>query len=155
MCERRFDEGGLLVICPDELIVGSHHLPSAVGVNTSGRPHSGRLGLAEGASNENQVVAKGLLQDIVARGVTPDWRRLLVIAGSKALRAAVGAVLGRQNPVPAAARCRHHKIENVMGYLPEHPRGGNVLETPSLFCPLTFNRKSCRQQRFLALSRAG
>ena len=44
-------------------------------------------------------------------------RYLFVIDGSKALRAAIDAVFGEQNPVQ---RCRHHKVENVMGYLPEH-----------------------------------
>jgi hypothetical protein len=29
-------------------------------------------------------------------------------------------VFSRRNPVQ---RCRHHKIENVMGYLPEHLKG--------------------------------
>ena len=43
-------------------------------------------GLAAGAS-ENQVVAKGLLEDLVRRGVRPDRRRLFVIDGSKAQRA--------------------------------------------------------------------
>ncbi len=42
---------------------------------------------------------------------------MLVIDGSKALRAAIDAVLGAENPVQ---RCRHYKLENVMGYLPEH-----------------------------------
>ena len=44
-------------------------------------------------------------------------RWLVVIDGSKAPRAAVDAVFGPENPVQ---RCRHHKIENLMGYLPEH-----------------------------------
>src|SRR2546422_11434775 len=36
--------------------------------------------------------------------------------GSKALRAAIDAVFGTESPVQ---RCRHHKLENVSGYLPE------------------------------------
>lgn len=113
LCERRFEDLDLLVIYLDGLVFGEHHLLAAVGVDSEGRKHV--LGLAEGAS-ENQVVAKGLLETLVARGVTPDRRRLFVIDGSKALRAAIAAVFGSQNPVQ---RCRHHKIENVMGYLPE------------------------------------
>ena len=42
---------------------------------------------------------------------------MFVIDGSKVLRAAIDAVFGGENPVQ---RCRRHKIENVMGYLPEH-----------------------------------
>jgi putative transposase len=71
--------------------------------------------LAEGAS-ENQVVAKGLLDDLVRRGVKLDRKYLFVIDGSRALRTAIAAVFGAKHPVQ---RCRHHKIENVMGYLPE------------------------------------
>ncbi len=114
LCERRFDDLDLLVIYLDGLVFGEHHLLAAVGVDREGCKHM--LGLAEGAS-ENQVVAKGLLEDLVRRGVRPNRRRLFVIDGSKALRAAIDAVLGAHNPVQ---RCRHHKIENVMGYLPEH-----------------------------------
>ncbi len=113
MCERRFDDLDLLVIYLDGVRFGEHHVLVAVGVDAEGCKHV--LGLAEGAS-ENQVVAKGLLEDLVRRGVKPDRRRLFVIDGSKALRAAIDAVFGRQNPVQ---RCRRHKIENVMGYLPE------------------------------------
>jgi transposase-like protein len=114
LCERRFDDLDILVIYLDGLIFGSHHVLAAVGVDSSGSKHV--LGIAEGAS-ENQVVAKGLLENLVARGLDPKRKRLFVIDGSKALRAAINAVFGEQNPVQ---RCRHHKIENVMGYLPEH-----------------------------------
>jgi putative transposase len=114
LCERRLDELDLLILYLDGLIFGHHHVLAAVGVDSSGHKHV--LGLAEGAS-ENQVVARGLLENLVARGLDPKRRYLFVIDGSKALRAAIDAVFGERNPVQ---RCRHHKIENVMGYLPEH-----------------------------------
>jgi putative transposase len=113
LCERRFDAVQLLVIYLDGVIFGDHHVLVAVGVDGEGRKHV--LGLAEGAS-ENQVVAKGLLEDLVRRGVKLDRKYLFVIDGSKALRAAIDAVFGAKHPVQ---RCRCHKIENVMGYLPE------------------------------------
>jgi putative transposase len=113
LCERRFDAVKLLAIYLDGVIFGDHHVLVAMGVDGEGKKHV--LGLAEGAS-ENQVVAKGLLQDIVRRGVKLDRKYLFVIDGSKALRAAIDAVFGVKHPVQ---RCRHHKIENVMGYLPE------------------------------------
>ena len=53
---------------------------------------------------------------MVRRGVKLDRKYLFVIDGSKVLRAAIDAVFGGKHPVQ---RCRHHKIENVMGYLPE------------------------------------
>jgi putative transposase len=113
LCERRLGELELLVLYLDGVIFGEHHVLVAVGVDREGHKHV--LGLAEGAS-ENQAVAKGLLEDLVRRGLRTDRKYLFVIDGSKALRAAVDAVFGTENPVQ---RCRHHKIENVMGYLPE------------------------------------
>lgn len=46
------------------------------------------LGLAEGTS-ENRVVAQGLLEALVRRGLKLDRKYLFVIDGSKALRAAI------------------------------------------------------------------
>ena len=114
LCERRWDQVELLVIYLDGIRFGVHHVLAAVGVDTGGNKHV--LGIAEGAS-ENQMVAQGLLERLVQQGVDPKRRYLFVIDGSKALRAAIDAVFGTTNPVQ---RCRHHKIENVMSYLPEH-----------------------------------
>ncbi len=114
LCERRWEKVELLVIYLDGIVFGDHQVLAAVGVDAGGNKHV--LGIAEGAS-ENQVVAQGLLERLVAQGVDPKRHYLFVIDGSKALRAAIDAVFGGQNPVQ---RCRHHKIENVMSYLPEH-----------------------------------
>ena len=61
-CYRRWDEVDLLVFYLDGVRFGEHHVLVAVGVDGEGRKHV--LGLAEGAS-ENQVVARGLLEDLV------------------------------------------------------------------------------------------
>jgi putative transposase len=114
LCERRLDELDLLILYLDGVLFGEHHVLVAVGVDEKGKKHV--LGIAEGAS-ENQAVARGLLEDLVRRGLKTDRKYLFVIDGSKALRAAIDAVFGAKQPVQ---RCRHHKIENVMGYLPEH-----------------------------------
>src|SRR5205814_3572000 len=102
LCERRLDDLVLLVLYLDGVIFGEHHVLVALGVDVEGRKHV--LGLAEGAS-ENQVVARDVLEDLVRRGVKPDRKYLFVIDGSKALRAAIDAVFGAENPVQ---RCRHH-----------------------------------------------
>ena len=114
LCERRLDELELLILYLDGVIFGEHHVLVAVGVDEKGNKDV--LGIAEGAS-ENQTVAKGLLEDLVRRGLKTDRKYLFVIDGSKALRLAIDAVFGAENPVQ---RCRHHKLENVLGYLPEH-----------------------------------
>ncbi len=117
LCERRFDELDILIIYIDGVQFGAHHVIVALGVDSQAHKHV--LGLAEGAT-ENAVVATGLLEDLVERGVDAGRRRLFVIDGSKALRKAIDAVFGSGNPVQ---RCRTHKVRNVVGYLPEELKG--------------------------------
>jgi transposase-like protein len=116
LLERRFDDQDILIVYLDGLIFGAHHVIVALGVDSQGRKHV--LGLADGAS-ENAAACRRLLEDLVARGVKPGRRRLFVIDGSKALRAAVDAVYGQNNPVQ---RCRAHKIRNVLDQLPKAQR---------------------------------
>src|SRR2546425_10363045 len=85
----------LLVLYIDGVIFGEHHVLGAVGVDAEGRKHV--LGLAEGAS-ENQVVATGLLEDLVRRGLKTQRKDLFVIDGSKALPAASDAGFGTERP---------------------------------------------------------
>ena len=113
LLERRFEDKDILIIYLDGLVLGGHHVVAALGVDPQGVKHV--LGLSAGAS-ENATVVKGLLEDLVSRGVKPGRRRLFVIDGSKALRSAIDAVYGTDNPVQ---RCRNHKVRNVVGYLPE------------------------------------
>lgn len=110
---RRFDTVNILAIYIDGIILGAHHVLAALGVDDRGGKHV--LGVREGAS-ENAAVTKALLEDLVERGIAPGVRRLFVIDGSKALRAAIDAVYGADQPVQ---RCRIHKIRNVQGHLPE------------------------------------
>jgi len=116
LAERRFDDKDILIVYLDGLIFGVHHVIVALGVDIEGRKHV--LGLTEGAS-ENAAACKVLLEDLVARGVPPGRRRLFVIDGSKALRSAIDAVYGKDNPVQ---RCRSHKVRNVLEQLPKDQR---------------------------------
>ena len=113
LAERRFDDVEILIIYLDGIQFGRHHVLAAVGVDSAGKKHV--LGLREGAS-ENAEVAKSLLEDLASRGVRADRRRLFVIDGSKALRAAIDTVFGSSNPVQ---RCRNHKMRNLLGHLPK------------------------------------
>jgi transposase-like protein len=116
LLSRRFDDLKLLIIYMDGVVFGDHTMIGAVGVDTEGRKHV--LGIREGAT-ENATVVMELLQDIVARGVDPKQKRLFVIDGSKALRAAINAVFGAEQPVQ---RCRAHKLRNVLDHLPEEQK---------------------------------
>lgn len=114
---RRFDDVNLLIIYIDGMEFGDHVMIGAVGVDAEGHKHV--LAIREGAT-ENATVAKELLEDLVARGVKPDQKRLFVIDGSKAIRAAINAVFGVQHPVQ---RCRAHKLRNVLDHLPQDQKG--------------------------------
>jgi putative transposase len=87
----------------------------ALGVSTDGVKLP--LGLWDG-STENKTVTAHLLADLVGRGLDIEQGILVILDGSKALRAAVDEVFG---PVPVQ-RCIRHKERNVLDHLPERDR---------------------------------
>jgi transposase-like protein len=113
LAERRFDDTDILIVYIDGIVFSGHHVIAAIGVDNEGHKHV--LGLRDGAS-ENATVCTALLEDLVERGVKPGRRRLFVIDGSKALRKAIDAVYGQENPVQ---RCRNHKRKNVLDHVPD------------------------------------
>jgi transposase-like protein len=124
LAERDFSQQDLLIIYIDGLRFGDYVVVAAVGVDVTGQKHV--LALREGAT-ENAEVVKSLLEDLVARGVKPGRRRLFVIDGAKALRAAIDQVYGTNQPVQ---RCRQHKLRNVLGHLPkdQHDQARSTLK---------------------------
>jgi transposase-like protein len=116
LCERRLENLSLVALLIDGIEFAGQVLVVAVGVDESGEKHV--LGLWQGAT-ENATVAKALLEDLVERGLDLQRRYLVVIDGSKALRAAVERVFGAQAEVQ---RCQLHKRRNVKEHLPEHCR---------------------------------
>lgn len=116
LAERDFSGKDILIVYIDGIRFAEYHVIAAVGVDARGYKHV--LGLRQGAT-ENAVVVKELLEELVARGVKPGRRRLFVIDGSKALRRAIDQVYGPGNPVQ---RCRNHKLENVLGHLPDEQK---------------------------------
>jgi putative transposase len=103
----------LLVLMIDSKFFGGGCLVAAIGVDMQGEKHV--LGLWHGAT-ENATVVKGLLEDLVSRGLKAERKLLMVIDGAKALRKAVEMVLGEQALVQ---RCRVHKLRNVADQLPK------------------------------------
>jgi hypothetical protein len=116
LAERDLSELDVLVVYLDGIVFGDHHVLAAVGVDADGPKHV--LGLCGGAS-ENTEVTAGLLEDLVARGLRADRRRLFVIDGAKALRAAIGRVFGSSNLVQ---RCRNQYSDvRIMPMLAQAP----------------------------------
>ena len=116
LLERRFDQIDLLVIYIDGMVFSDYHVISAVGVDPQGHKHV--LGIQPGAT-ENAAAGKDLLEQLIARGVKPEAKRLFIIDGAKALRAAIHKVFGSEH---AVQRCRNHKIRNVVERLPEEQK---------------------------------
>ena len=114
LCERRLEDLKLVVLMIDGIHFGGQVLVVALGIAESGEKHV--LGVWQGAT-ENTTVVTGLLEDLVDRGLDMQRRYLVVIDGSKALRAGVERVFGKQAEVQ---RCQVHKRRNVKEYLPEN-----------------------------------
>jgi transposase-like protein len=113
---RRLDDVRLVVLMIDGVVLKDHTNVVALGITTDGVKVP--LGLWEG-STENKTIATALLADLVGRGLDVEQGVLVVLDGSKALRAAVNAVLGPRTPVH---RCVRHKERNVLDHLPERDR---------------------------------
>lgn len=108
MMERDFKDLDILAVYIDGIQIAGHHIVAALGLDAQGDKHV--LGLVCG-STENAAVVKDLLHSLVKRGITQDKKRLFVLDGSKALRAAIIEVYGEAALVQ---RCRTHKIRNVL-----------------------------------------
>ena len=106
----------LVVLMIDGVEIAGHTVVIALGIDTKGVKHI--LGLRQGAT-ENTAVAKGLLEELVERGLAVDRPLLVVIDGAKALRKAVNDVFGAQTPVQ---RCTVHKKRNVLEHLSKSDR---------------------------------
>jgi putative transposase len=106
----------LAVLMIDGVSLKDHTCVVALGISTDGVKIP--LGLWEG-STENKTVTSELLSSLVHRGLDVEQGVLVVIDGSKALRAAVNDVLGTRTPVQ---RCQIHKQRNVLDHLAERDR---------------------------------
>jgi putative transposase len=74
---------------------------------------------ALGGRDREQGVCRRALADLQGRGLSANDGLLVVIDGSKALRAAVRDAFGER---AAVQRCRIHKRRNVLAHLPEGER---------------------------------
>jgi transposase-like protein len=113
LCERRLEKLNLVALLIDGIDFAGQTLIIALGVEENGTKQV--LGLWQGAT-ENATVCKALLEDLMGRGLDPERRYLVVIDGSKALRAAVEKMFGERAEVQ---RCQLHKRRNLKDHLPK------------------------------------
>ena len=110
--ERKLDSLDLVAVFLDGKRFGKDGMVIAVGVRLSGEKIP--LGLVQTAT-ENERALSGFLESLVTRGLKTAGL-LFIIDGSKGLRSAIRGVAGKEAVVQ---RCRWHKRENVVSYLPK------------------------------------
>src|SRR3989442_12670723 len=96
--------------------MGDHVLVVALGIDAKGHKHV--LGVTEG-STESEQVCRGLLQQLIERGVVLERARLFVIDGGKGIRKAIRETFGSWALIQ---RCQVHKLRNVVEHLPQNKR---------------------------------
>jgi transposase-like protein len=104
------------VVMMDGIGMGEHLMLTALGIDATGRKHV--LGVTEGSS-ESEAVARGLLRNLIDRGLSVERARLFVIDGGKGVRKAIRSVFGAWALVQ---RCQVHKTRNVVDHLPDHKK---------------------------------
>jgi len=107
-----------LVVYVDGFEFAGQTMIGALGVDADGNKCP--LGIMQGTT-ENKTVCRDLLTKAVERGLDASAGLLFVLDGAKALHAAVRDVFDGQ-PVQIQ-RCRRHKSENIVGYLPAAEKG--------------------------------
>lgn len=122
------------VIMIDGLGLGKMTIIAAMGIDSEGRKRI--LSLAEGGS-ENSEVVKGLLSDLIARGLDPQIPRLYVLDGGKALRKAVKDTFGKYAVIQ---RCQVHKKRNVLSYLPESEQANVSIAMTNAYREFDYNK---------------
>jgi putative transposase len=113
LVERRFDGVRFAALVLDGVEYAGEVLVVALGITAEGTKRV--LGLRQGATENTQVCA-ALLEELRERGVATELPTLILIDGSKALRAAVERVFGARALVQ---RCQVHKKRNVQAHVPQ------------------------------------
>ena len=116
--ERSLADRRWLVVYVDGFDFAGQTMVGALGVDEHGTKVP--LGVIQGTT-ENATICRDLLTKAKDRGLDASTGLLFVLDGAKALHAAVRAVFDG-DPIQIQ-RCRHHKSENVLGYLPAAEKG--------------------------------
>jgi putative transposase len=105
LLNRDLSELKLTVLMIDGIHFDDHVVLAALGIDEGGHKHV--LGLWEGAT-ENARACKGLIEDLISRGLCSEHALLVVIDGAKALYKAAKDVFGDRALI---RRCQEHYAE--------------------------------------------
>ena len=111
--ERRLDGYEFVALVLDGKTFAEDTMVTALGLTLHGAKVI--LGFVQ-TGTENATTCAAFLRSLVARGLRYEDGVLVIIDGSKGLRAGVEEVFGPETPVQ---RCTYHKRENVVAYLPK------------------------------------
>ena len=116
LMERDLSGHDLVALFLDGKSFGDDEMVIAIGVTIEGKKLV--LGMVQTAS-ENTAVCRAFLKSLVERGLQFEEGLLVVVDGAKGFHRAAREVFGRAAVIQ---RCRWHKRENVLQYLPESKR---------------------------------
>jgi len=108
---RKYEENDFVAIFIDGKYLAKQQMIIILGVTFNGEKIP--LGVAQ-TTTENAEAIKGLLRDLLERGLKIEKGLLFVIDGSKGIRRAIEDLIGDKAVVQ---RCQWHKRENVVSYL--------------------------------------
>jgi transposase-like protein len=111
--ERRLDGYDFVALVLDGKVFAEDTLVTALGLTVHGDKII--LGFVQ-TGTENATACADFLRQLVARGLRYEDGLLVILDGSKGLRAGVAQVFGPETPVQ---RCAYHKRENILAYLPK------------------------------------
>ncbi len=112
--ERDLSEGDYVAVFLDGKTFADETMVVALGITATGEKHF--LGFVE-TDTENERVLTPFLRSLLDRGLDISQGLLVIVDGSKGLRAAVKKAFRRRSLVQ---RCQWHKRENVVAYLPKN-----------------------------------
>lgn len=116
LMERDLSGQDLVALFMDGKSFGDDEMVIAIGITLEGQKVM--LGMVQTGS-ENTTVCRAFLKSLVERGLRYEQGLLVVVDGAKGFHRGVREVFGRAAVIQ---RCRWHKRENVLKYLPESKR---------------------------------
>lgn len=113
LMNRNLSDKDILALIIDGKSFSKEQMIIALGITIEGEKLA--LGFVQ-STTENHKSVKGLLRNLINRGLDINKGLLCVIDGSKGLRKAIEETFGKYGIIQ---RCQFHKRENVISYLPD------------------------------------
>lgn len=144
LMERDLSGHDFVALFVDGKSFGDDEMVIAVGVTLDGTKVM--LGMVQTAS-ENAAVCREFFSSLVDRGLSFDQGLLVVLDGAKGFHRAAREVFGRSAVIQ---RCRWHKLENILSYLPQSKRGALRRKLQAAYSQPTYTQAKASLKRLRA-----